>query len=434
MSGNHKTNVMQRQSQLKVFKSGDYEYIYVYYKLRNGIIRINTENKYIKSYMNKDLSYNKNMPDYIKLNQKSERLQKKVDTYIFECFQSTYPTVSQKQCLEMIDKLHFDTKSKKIVSIERPKPQPKIKNNFLELFNEFESFKKTELLNKASLKDYKSLYNSLLDYQSEKKLIITCEMVNEKDFFNRFRNYLGIKHSVGKTKGELNNNTVHKRFSSLKTFLRWIEEKEIFVFRKSLYDYKIQKFNTDFVILNREEIRLLENLIINNPYWQKIIDVFICNCFMSLRFIDLQTFAKGKFLQDEDGDYYYVKKNEKTNRSIEIPITKTALAILKKYNFELPVYTNQYFNRELQSIFEHYNLFDEKIQKQELKNGEPSVKYYLKREMITSHTARRSYITNAITQNVGFNAIQASTGHTQLSTLSKYVKRNKNKAQMSAID
>jgi len=155
---------------------------------------------------------------------------------------------------------------------------------------------------------------------------------------------------------------------------------------------------------------------------------------MSLRFIDLQTFAKGKFLQDEDGDYYYVKKNEKTNRSIEIPITKTALAILKKYNFELPVYTNQYFNRELQSIFEHYNLFDEKIQKQELKNGEPSVKYYLKREMITSHTARRSYITNAITQNVGFNAIQASTGHTQLSTLSKYVKRNKNKAQMSAID
>jgi integrase len=168
---------------------------------------------------------------------------------------------------------------------------------------------------------------------------LTFNIINDKDFFNRFRNYLGTKHKNGKSKGELNNNTVHKRFSSLKSFMSWIEEKEIFIFKHMLYKYKIQKFNTDFVTLNREEIRQLENLKIDNPYWQKIIDVFVCNCFMSLRFGDLQTFDKGKFIQDADGDFYYQKQNEKTGKTIQVVITPTALKILQKYNFDLPRYT-----------------------------------------------------------------------------------------------
>jgi integrase len=217
--------------------------------------------------------------------------------------------------------------------------------------------------------------------------------------------------------------------------MRWIEENEIYIFRSSLYNFKIQKFATDFVTLDREEIRILENLEITNSNWRKIIDVFVCNCFMALRFSDLKTLQKGKFLQDEDNDYYFVKRNEKTNRTIEISIVPTALKILQKYNFDLPTYTNQYFNRTLFEILEHYNLFSEKIQKQELIDGEPVVKYFLKRELITSHTARRSFITNAINSNkVSLSAIQAVTGHTQLSTLSKYVKRNRNKQQINAID
>ena len=54
---------------------------------------------------------------------------------------------------------------------------------------------------------------------------------------------------------------------------------------------------------------------------------------MSLRFGDLQTFDKGKFIQDADGDYYYQKLNEKTTQPIQVVITPTALRILQKYNF-----------------------------------------------------------------------------------------------------
>ena len=60
---------------------------------------------------------------------------------------------------------------------------------------------------------------------------------------------------------------------------------------------------------------------------------------------------------DEQGDYIYQKRNEKTNKDIEIVITQTALKILKEYDFNLPKLTNQYFNRELFKILEYYNLF-----------------------------------------------------------------------------
>jgi integrase len=426
---------MKWQSELKLFKSGEYEYIYVYYKFRSGIIRINTQNKYVKSYCNKDLTYNSNMPDYEELNKRTRRLMEKVDTYIFSRFQSTAPSVSQRGCVEFIDSLHFDVETKKMVAINRSKTKPVTNNKaVIEYYKEFIEYKRIELKDSPSLKDYRSLENALLDYQTHSGKKLTFEIINDKDFFNKFRNYLGTKHKGGKSKGLLNNNTVHKRFSSMKTFMRWLEEKEIFTFKHALYDYRIQKFNTDFVTLSREEIRQLENLKVDNPFWQKIIDIFVCNCFMSLRFGDLSSMEKGKFLQDEAGDYYYRKRNEKTNKEIEIPITPTAFRILEKYGFNLPHYTNQYFNRELFKILEHHKLFGEKIQKQELKDGKPVVKYYKKRDLVTSHTARRTFITLAIHNNVPLNAIQSSTGHSQLSTLSKYVKANRNKAQINKID
>ena len=424
---------MKRQSELKVVKSGSYEYIYVYFKYKSGIIRINTGNQYIKSYMNKDLFYNSNMPEYQKLNNRTLRIIEKVDTYIFSMFQGTQPYISQKQCLNFIDSLHFDVDSKKMVAIERTKA-PILTKNFFQYYDDFVDLKKVELKDSPSMKDYHSLKNALTDYQTEKKKKLTFDVINDLDFFNRFRNYLAASHKGGKSKGELNNNTCHKRFSSLKTFLKYVQEKEIFMFKPALFHYRIQKFNTDYVVLNRTEIQQLQNLKIENNNWQKIIDVFVCNCFMSLRFSDLQTFDKGRFIQDTDNDYYYQKRNEKTNKAIEIPILPSALTILKKYDFKLPVYTNQYFNSELKTILKHYNLFDEKIQKQILINGNIIVKYYLKRELISSHTARRSYITMAVNNNVSINAIQSSTGHTTLSSLAKYVKANRNKQQLKAID
>src|SRR5665648_1003564 len=87
---------MKTQSVLKVFKSGEYDYIYVYYKLGANLLRVNTHNKFIKSYMNLDLSYTAKMPDYKHLNFQTTILKAKVDSYITRKLQYHKPTVNQK--------------------------------------------------------------------------------------------------------------------------------------------------------------------------------------------------------------------------------------------------------------------------------------------------------------------------------------------------
>ena len=419
---------MNSSSTLKHYKSGDYSYIYIYFKYKKGYIRINTKEKFIEGMHRKDMLYNSKMSGHVYLNQQIMNLKNKVDQYISNKLQYWRPEISQSECLEFIETGELPKSNDEIYRL------PKTKTIF-DYYDEFYEFKDTELQNKPSLKDYITLKNALTDYETYSKKKLDFDLLNDEDFFNRFRNFLYSKHADGyKTRGDLNSNTVHKRFSCLKTFMRYVQKKKYYRFEDYLYMYKIKKLPTDFVTLDREEIRELESLEISNPKWQRIIDVFVCNCFMSLRFSDLKTLEKGEFLQDDDGDYYYVKKNEKTGVGIEIPILPTALKILVKYDFELPKYTNQYFNRELKEILKHYNLFPQTVKKTVFKNGKPLSKEYLKRELISSHTCRRSYITNAISNNVSLNAIQSSTGHTQLSTLSKYVKRNQNKDQMKAID
>ncbi len=424
-------DTMNTQSTLKLFKSGNYNYIYVYFKYRGKLIRVNTEQEYIEGLHRKDLLYSAKMPKYELLNEKILNLKNKVDQYItrkLSYVDQKSIGVSQAECLNYIKTGEFTLDN------AESKPLPK-KLTFFDYYSEFYEFKNTALQNKPSLKDYKSLENALNDYQDYAKVKLTFDIINDVDFFNRFRNYLYRKHDESaKTGGELNANTVHKRFSSLKTFLRYVQGKNYYRFKDELYEYKTKKFRTDFVILSRAEIKQLEELKITNPNWQRIVDCFVCNCFLSLRYSDLSTMHKGEFKQDSDGDWYYTKKNEKTNINIEIPITETAYRILTKYDFKLPVLTNQYFNSEIKTILINYDLFKETVKKTVMRNGSPETKEYLKRDLISTHTCRRTFITLAIENNVPMNAIQACTGHTDLRILSIYVKRNRNKEQVNKID
>lgn len=418
---------MNSASTLKLFKSGDYQYIYIYFKHKGSILRIPTKMKYVEGMHKQDLTYNAKYEGYKVLNRQILNLKALVDQFISTA--AFYRTkLSQQECLEFIKTGSFNTEKTEEYKTLKTK-------DFFDYYNDFLEFKQTELQNRDSLKDYKSLENALKDYQTHTKKKLTFDVVNDVDFFNRFRNYLYSKHSDDSlTSGEMNANTVNKRFSSLKTFFRYVQAKKYFKFDSALFDYRIKKYRVDIVTLSRAEIKQLEELQIDNPYWQKIIDVFVCNCFLSLRYSDLKTMHKGEFKQDAEGDWFFTKRNEKTNFTIEIPITKTAYRILEKYGFNLPVLTNQYFNRELKEILKHYKLFPETVKKTEIRNGQNITTEYVKRDLISTHTARRTFITNAVDNNVPLNVIQSCTGHTNLRTLSIYVKANRNKQQVSKID
>jgi hypothetical protein len=233
---------MNTESKLKVFKSGNYEYLYIYYRRKENLLRINTGYKFIQGMHKQDLLYNAKMDNYQSLNQQIEQKKQKVDEYITNRLRSYKQIVNQQECQYFIKTGDFFS--------TQVQPQQRINKTFWDYYSEFYSFKSTELQNKPSLKDYKSLENALLDYQNIKNIVLTLDLINDLDFFNKFRNFLFEKHpkKTSLTQGDLNSNTVRKRLSSLKTFMLYVESKKYFSFDSNLYKYKVQRFPVDFVI------------------------------------------------------------------------------------------------------------------------------------------------------------------------------------------
>jgi integrase len=171
-----------------------------------------------------------------------------------------------------------------------------------------------------------------------------------------------------------------------------------------------------------------------DKFEEKIIDLFVLNCYMGMRWSDFSTIEKGIFQNDAEGNTSYIKVNEKTEETIVIPVLPTAKRILEKYEYKLPKYTQQYFNRELKNILANHNLFETEIPKKKRQLGKIEPTNFKKRELISSHTCRRTFITLAVSANVPLNAIMLATGHTQLKTLQKYAKKQQNFDAFKLID
>ena len=430
---------LNNQSTLKAYKSGIYEYIYIYFKLNGNVIRINTKNRVEKKGMTTDLLYNAKVEDYRNKNDKTLQLKKLVDNYIRVQLEDFRPAINQANLEDILnDKLlsyklsladKLDLKSEYF----EPK-QPIIKPKYLnEYYQEFYDFKLIELNDRAGLKDYKSLQNAIIDYQTYIVKELSLEDINSKEFILRFRNFLSIKHPEGyKTKGELNDNTISKRLSALKTFYKYAGNKAKFTFDSDLFEIEKQGFVNNVVTLSKEDLKLLKGLELPE-FKQKVIDVFLMNCFLGLRFSDLKTLNVFDFTTDEKGNLYMKKENKKTGFECEVPVISDAYNILTKYDFNIPKWTNQYFNRELQNILEEKELFCDVVIKKR-RSLKANLDYQvMKRELISSHTARRTFITLCIDADMNIPAIMKASGHRKIQSIQLYIEKKQDIDKFKAI-
>jgi integrase len=296
-------------------------------------------------------------------------------------------------------------------------------------------FKIEELNNRPSHKDYISLKNALLDYQTLNNVVLTFDYINDLEFMVRFRNFLSVaKPENFLSRGNLKDNTIHKRFQTLKTFMGWVEDKNIYQFKPQVFKFKIKKYQGEIVALTESELLELQTTEFKKESEQRTIDIFLCNCFMGLRYSDLSTMNQGLFIEDLQGNLYYKKTNEKTNTDIIVPVIDTAKNILTKYEYKLPVPTNQVFNRQLKEILERYDLLNTTIKKTSKQLDKLRNEFLLKRDVVSTHTCRKTYITRAIDKNIPLNALMLSTGHTKLDTVKKYMNLNQNFEDFNRIN
>ena len=144
--------------------------------------------------------------------------------------------------------------------------------------------------------------------------------------------------------------------------------------------------------LDTSEIELVYNLdLSDNLELDNVRDLFIVGLWTGLRISDLKRINSFDFSTEN----IRILETEKTNVYVEIPIHKHLKSILIKRNGQLPQMSDQHFNRKVKDVCEKAgitkvilgNLKDPTINRK-VKN------FYPKYKLISSHTCRRSFISN----------------------------------------
>lgn len=246
------------------------------------------------------------------------------------------------------------------------------------------------------------------------------------EFYQKFVDFLRrqkivIKDKEGNIIKEkyLSLNTIGKKIQTLKIFLNAATEEGINKHQK----YKSRKFKSlseeaDNIYLTKEElIKFYNKDFSKNPHLERVRDFFIVGSWTGLRYSDLQQVTTDKI----KGNFIELRQ-KKTGQKVIIPVHQTVREILNKYNGKLPKpISNQKFNDYLKDAAKLAGL-DEVFVKTVSYQGKRTEESFKKHEVITSHTARRSFCTNAYKDDIPTLAIMAISGHRTENAFLKYIK------------
>lgn len=160
-------------------------------------------------------------------------------------------------------------------------------------------------------------------------------------------------------------------------------------------------------------------------------DEFIIGCLTGQRVSDYQR-INSEMLEDLDNMKFISLIQKKTGKRVYIPMDKRVMFLLKKYDGALPHVNITRFNRNLKFIGELLGwTYNAKIDESRM-GGKTSTRFC---DLISSHTARRTFATIAYSNNVPLMSIMAITGHTTERSLRKYLKlKEVEKAIIAAKD
>lgn len=273
-----------------------------------------------------------------------------------------------------------------------------------------------------SCKDYISTRNALIDFEYDYGSILYLQDITPT-LIEEFVDYLtearvSTREHKYLTRGGLENSTINKRLDCLasltRNFYNNSEATEV------ILSCKQDSERTEVIRLTKDEIIELSELEVRFASEERIRDYFVFLCLTGLRFSDLIRITKTNFTQRKDM-HILCLYTHKTIKRAEIPLVERAYDLAMKYEFRFDYYTNQAFNRQLKDLLERYHKFEDEIIEYRQVKERVIQKVMMRREKISAHTGRRTFISILVENGTNIPRIMAMTGHTKESTLKIYV-------------
>jgi site-specific recombinase XerD len=270
-------------------------------------------------------------------------------------------------------------------------------------------------INQNTIRVYRQAYRELKGFKDKfyKNRPFNFEHIDHA-FYTQFKEYL-INHRNYST------NTVGKHLKTLKSFFLEAQSKGLmpnFVSRK----FKSVSEKTDAIYLNVQELAKLLKLDLNeNKRLERVRDLFLVGCWTGLRFSDFTRITS----KNINGGFIKIQA-QKTGETVVLPIHDDVTLIMDRYkgvtenSLPQPM-TNQKMNSYLKELGKVAKL-DEAITRTFTKGGKKVTEENAKYQLLTTHTARRSFATNQYLSGLEAITIMHLTGHRTEKAFMKYIK------------
>ena len=396
-----------------------------YYKKNGAVMRYklaNIEERFLDSRYCVKARYP--YEDATLLNRRIDELEEAINDKITELLR-THPSI---KITNQVMKAALESESPKVSEQEN---QDIVIYDFNKYINEMIVRKKQEderrgieRLEKIhpTCKDFISTYNALRDFEYDYGSILYLQDIT-LSLIEEFVDYLAdVRVSTREhkylTRGGLENSTINKRLDCLASLTRnFYNNSEA---TETILSCKQDSERTEVIRLTKEEIIELSELEVRSTSEERIRDYFVFLCLTGLRFSDLTRITKTNFSK-RNGLYILCLYTHKTIKRAEIPLTARAYDLATKYEFRFDYYTNQAFNRQLKDLLERHHKFEDEIVEYRQVKERVIQKVMMRREKISAHTGRRTFISILVEMGTSIPRIMAMTGHTKESTLKIYV-------------
>lgn len=288
--------------------------------------------------------------------------------------------------------------------------------NLKECYKKFiEEQGKADNWSKGTTTKHKTIFSHLLEYKPS----VDFADINE-EFFAGFVNFL--------TDTKKHRNTyIAKNIHDLKWFLNWAtkrgynKSRAYMAYSPRLKGTKASDKN-NIITLTVDEFLHLYNLDIPSESLQRVRDVFCFCCATGLRYSDARN-LKWSDVKDDSIDFVTIK----TDEHLKVDLNEFSKGILAKYErnkgvvpYVLPVISNQKYNEHLKDLGKLAG-FDEEITKVYFKGAERIETTYKKYELMTTHIARKTFVTLSLAAGIPAEVVRSYTGHKDAKVMDRYV-------------
>lgn len=383
---------------LKEPNSKEETLIYLVIRWDNERLKISTKQKVKPEYWNKDKFRVKSTIKVFNHNEINKEL---------STIENTIKSIYDK-FIERYERKPIKDEVKDLFSLEYFQQSPQFKKveqkTILDYFDDYINTIKTDTV-ASTVSKYIQAKDNFQEFQRLKRRVYNPEMI-DLDFRNDYVNYLITIKKYAPT-------TVYRKMKFLRTVLYFIESQGIKV-NSFLHNSRFltKDIEVDNIALSEMQLNEIENLDLStNKRLEQVRDLFLVACYTGQRFSDLNKISQSNII---DNNYISIRQ-QKTNEPLTLPLLNSVRTILEKYDYKLPKISNVKYNEYIKEVA---GKCESLKQAYSTENNTPR---YL---MVSSHTARRTFVTLNYNKGIDLDTLKLGTGHKQTKTLQRYIKLN----------